>query len=95
MAFQDFDLTEQVAGKHELWDINETVNLTSVLYRLKDLEKEVGRNGYGLDVGLRGLFLQFFHDRSDRQMEQDLRFNPNNAVEIDISRCFVPKWAYL
>jgi len=75
MAFQDFDLTEQVAGKHALWDINETVNLTSVLYRLKDLEKEVGRNGYGLDVGLRGLFLQFLYDRSDRQMEQDLRFN--------------------
>ena len=25
MAFQDFDLTEQVAGKHELWDVNEEV----------------------------------------------------------------------
>ena len=47
MAFQDFDLTEQMEGKHELWEINETVNLTSVLYRLKDLEKEVGRTGYG------------------------------------------------
>ena len=75
MAFQDFDLAEQVKGNHELWDINETVNLTSLLYRLKDLEKEVGRQGYGLDVGLRCLFLQFLYDRSDRQMERDLRFN--------------------
>ena len=35
----------------------------------------MGRHGYGLDVGLRSLFLQFLYDRSDRQMEKDLRFN--------------------
>ena len=75
MAFYDFDLKEKVEGKHELWDINETVNLTALLYRLKDLETEVGRHGYGVNVGLRCLFLQFFYDRSDRQMERDLRFN--------------------
>ena len=62
-------------GNHALWDINETVNLTSLLYLLKDLGKEVGRHEYGLDVGLRCLFLQFLYDRSDRQMERDLRFN--------------------
>ena len=39
------------------------------------MEKEVGGHGYGLDVGLRGLFLRFLYDRSDRQMETDLRFN--------------------
>ena len=52
MAFYDFDLKGQVEKKHELWDINETVNFSSLVYRLKDMEKEVGRHGYGLGVGL-------------------------------------------
>ena len=45
MAFYDYDLKEQVAGKHELWTINETVNLRALVYRLKDLETELGRHG--------------------------------------------------
>lgn len=62
MAFLDMDLTEQVTGKHELWDISNTVNFSALVYRLKGLESEVGRHGYGLDVGLKCLFLQFMHD---------------------------------
>ena len=75
MAFYDLDLTEQVAHQHKLWDINETVNFSSLLYRLKDMEHAIGRHGYGIDVGLKSLFLQFFYDLSDRQLEQELRFN--------------------
>ena len=48
MAFLDMDLTDQVREKHDLWEINETVNLSSLAYRLKDLETSVGRQGYGM-----------------------------------------------
>ena len=65
MTFLDMDLTDQVFDKHELWKINNTVNLSSLVYRLKDLETNLGRNGYGIDVGLRCLFLQFLYDLSD------------------------------
>lgn len=75
MAFLDIDLTEQVSGKHELWDITNTVNLSALAYRLKDLESMVGRHGYGVDVGLKCLFLQFMYDLSDRELERELRFN--------------------
>ena len=33
MAFLDMDVTEQVAGKHELWEINNTVTISSLAYR--------------------------------------------------------------
>ena len=75
MAFLDMDLTEQVSGKHELWDIANTVNVSALAYRLKDLESMVGRHGYGVDVGLKRLFLQFMYDLSDRELERELRFN--------------------
>jgi len=41
----------------------------------RELEKETGRKGYGVEVGLRGLFLQFFYDLSDREMEERLRYD--------------------
>ncbi len=74
MAFLDMDLTEQVKG-HSLCKIQETVDLRALVYRIKDLETEVGRQGYGLDVGLKSLFLQFYYDLSDRQMEERLRYD--------------------
>ncbi len=75
MAFLDMDVTEQVAGKHELWEINNTVNISSLAYRFKEIASEVGRHGYGVDVGLKCLFLQFMYDLSDRRLEKELRFN--------------------
>lgn len=75
MAFYEIDLEEQVKGKHELWDIAQVVDLSRLTYRLKDLENSVGRSGYGLDVGLKCLYLQFHYDLSDRQMEMRLRFD--------------------
>ena len=42
MAFLDMDLTEQVSGKHELRDISKKINLSTLGYRLKDLESMVG-----------------------------------------------------
>ena len=67
----DMDLREQVSGKHELWDIDKTINLSALSYRLKDLESMVGRHGHGIDVGLKCMFLQFLYDLSGRQLEKE------------------------
>jgi hypothetical protein len=37
MAFYDYDLTEQVKGKHELSKIEEVVGFSGLVYRFKDL----------------------------------------------------------
>ena len=75
MAFYDFDLTEQVKKKHELWDIEEAVGFKKLMYRFKDLDLGVGRNGFGVEVGIRALYLQFHYDLSDRELEKRLRFD--------------------
>ena len=74
MAFLDMDLSEQVRN-HKLYKIQQTVDLSSLVYRLKDLEHGDGRHGYGLDVGLKSLFLQFFYELSDRELEDRLRYD--------------------
>lgn len=75
MTFYDFDLEKQIAGKHILWDIEKLIRFSSLLYRLKDLKTDVGRTGYGVECGLRCLYLQFHYDLSDRQLEERLRFD--------------------
>ena len=75
MAFYDIDMREQGEGKHELWAIEEMIRFGSVVYLLKDLEKSVGRSGYGAEVGLRCLYLQFHTNVSDRELETRLRFD--------------------
>ena len=75
MAFYDIDMRAQVEGKHELWAIEEMIRFGSLVYWLKDLEKSVGRSGYGAEVGLRCLYLQFHYDLSDRELETRLRFD--------------------
>ena len=75
MAFYDIDVKDQVAGQHELWDIERIVNFSSLMYRFKDLKEGVGRNGFGVDVGIKSLYLQFHYDLSDRELEKRLRFD--------------------
>ena len=75
MAFYDFDLTDQVREKHELWKIEQIVGFTSLMYRYKDLETGVGRSGYGVSVGIKALYLQFHYDLSDRALEERLQFD--------------------
>ena len=45
------------------------------MYRINDIETQIGRSGYGVDVGCRCLYLQFHYDLSDRELEQRLRFD--------------------
>ena len=75
MAFYDIDLKDQVAGRHELWTIEKVINFSSLMYRFKDMETGVGRNGFGVDVGIKSLYLQFHYDLSDRELETRLRFD--------------------
>ena len=75
MAFYDYDLTEQVKGKHELSKIEEVVGFSGLVYRFKDLANSVGRQGYGVEVGIKALYLQFHYDLSDRELEERLRFD--------------------
>jgi IS5 family transposase len=41
----------------------------------EEIKKCLGREGYGYETGLRALFLQFWGDHSDREMEEQLRYN--------------------
>ena len=75
MTFYDIKAEEKIAGQHELWDIEKTIGFSSLRYRVKDLETTVGRHGYRIDCGLRSLFLQFYYDLSDRQLEKRLRYD--------------------
>jgi IS5 family transposase len=76
MAFYDYDLTAQIkAGKHELCEIERIVGFSSLVYRYKDLESRIGRSGYGIEVGIKALYLQFHYDLSDRELETRLRFD--------------------
>lgn len=75
MAFYDYDLTEQISGKHELWEIERIVGFSSLMYRFKDLESNLGRSGFGISVGIKALYLQFHYDLSDRELEKRLRFD--------------------
>jgi len=49
------------------------VDFAKIARKYVELKTLLGRKGYGLSVGIRGLFLQFYYDLSDREMENRLR----------------------
>ncbi|KAF0139915.1 MAG: transposase IS4 family protein [Ignavibacteria bacterium] len=73
MSFENYDLDKVVDPKHPLRKIEKVISFKSLTYRIKDCASELGRNGYGLEVAIRCLFLQFYDDHSDREMERELR----------------------
>lgn len=75
MTWWDYDLNKIVADDHELKRISSIINFKSLVYRIKELSTELGRKGYGLEVGLKCLFLQFYYDLSDRELEDRLRYD--------------------
>ena len=75
MTFYDVDLNQKIAGRHDLYKIKKTLDLSKLVYRAKHIETKLGRSGYGIDVGLSCMFLQFYYDLSDREMEERLRFD--------------------
>ena len=75
MAFYDIDLNQKIVDRHELYEIKKIVDFSKLTYRVKNSKAQLGRSGYGIDVGLACMFLQFFYDLSDREMEKRLRFD--------------------
>lgn len=73
MLFGKYDLDKIVDQNHPLRKINQLVSFSSISGEFKDLASKSGRKGYGVELGLKGLFLQFFYDLSDRQIEDRLR----------------------
>jgi IS5 family transposase len=73
MSFADCDLDKIVEKNHPLRKIKRLIRFKSLVYRIKDCTSELGRHGYGLEVAIKCLFLQFYYDKSDRQMEEMLR----------------------
>lgn len=75
MTIMHYDLNKIVRKDHELRRIEEVVSFRKISHDYHDLAKNTGRKGYGVEVGIRCLFLQFYYDLSDREMEQQLRDN--------------------
>jgi transposase, IS5 family len=73
MLFGNYDLEKIVRANHPLREVARAVNFRHLATRFWKVLKTLGRRGYGLDVGIKCLFLQFAYDLSDREMEDRLR----------------------
>jgi len=75
MSFIKYDLAKIVEEGHELKQITRIINFKPIALRFKEILKDLGRKGYGLELGIKALFLQFYYDLSDRQLEKRLRYD--------------------
>jgi transposase, IS5 family len=78
MSFMYYDLEKMVKEDHFLKQLEEIINIKYLIYRvpeLKSLDKNIGRKGYGVEVGIRCLILQFKYDLSDRALAERLYYD--------------------
>ena len=75
MTIMHYDLEKIVKDDHVLRGIEKTISFRKISHDYHDLAKGTGRKGYGVEVGIRGLFLQFYYDLSDRQIAERLRYD--------------------
>lgn len=75
MTIMKYDLDAIVRPDQELRKVNKTVDFAKIARKYIELKTEVGRKGYGLDTGIKCLFLQFYYDLSDRELENRLRYD--------------------
>lgn len=73
MLFFNYDLEKIVRHDHPLRKVAAVVNFRHIANRFLKKLKVLGRRGYGLDVGIKCLFLQFYYDLSDREMADRLK----------------------
>ncbi|MFC1496501.1 transposase [Candidatus Margulisiibacteriota bacterium] len=62
---------------------------------MKDCVSDFGRPGYSLEIAIKCLFLQFYYDLSDRQMEQKIRDSIAVKWFLDFEitgKLFSPLW---
>ena len=75
MFFMNYDLEKMVPQDHALRTIRERFPAQEIVEKREEWKKSLGREGYGMEVGLRALFLQFWGDFSDREMEERLKYD--------------------
>ncbi len=75
MFFNHYDLEKMVPEDEVLRKFKERLLVDGIGQDRDEMKKCLGREGYGYEAGLRALFLQFYGNHSDRQMERQLRFN--------------------
>lgn len=73
MSYEDQQLDTAVSKNHSLRRIKAIISVSSLVYRIKDLVSTLGRKGYGLEIALSSLILQFYYDLTDRELEERLR----------------------
>lgn len=73
MLFYKYDLEKIVRANHPLREVARVVDFRHLAVQFWKVLKKMGRRGYGLDVGIKCLFLQFWYDLSDRELEDRLR----------------------
>ena len=72
---ESVSVEDLVPPKHRYRYYLKLFNFEKIEYRLKKLEKNIGRPGYGLVCLFRCLLLQYMEDLSDRQLEEFLQTN--------------------
>lgn len=73
MTIFHYDLEKLVHAEHALRKIENIINFKHIANDFKVLKTDIGRNGYGIEVAVKSLFLQFYYDMSDRETEERLR----------------------
>jgi transposase, IS5 family len=73
--FWNYDLDTLVGSDHVLRKVKERLLVKEAAEERERWKKSLGREGYGAETGLRALFLQFWGNHSDREMEQRLRYD--------------------
>jgi len=73
--FWNYDLDAMVPEDHVLRTCHERLLVKEAAEERERWKKSLGREGYGAETGLRALFLQFWGGYSDREMEEQLRYN--------------------
>jgi IS5 family transposase len=73
MLIYQYDLEKIVRKDHPLRKVVEVINFKHLANRFWRTLKTLGRRGYGLEIGIKCVFLQFYYDLSDRQLEERLK----------------------
>ncbi|MEM6339258.1 MAG: transposase [Pseudomonadota bacterium] len=68
-------LEELVPADSDYRKFKKLFNFKKIEYRLKKLEKDLGRTGYGMVRLFKCLLYQFMEDLSDRELEMNLKTN--------------------
>jgi len=75
MSMIETNIEELVSEDHLYRKLNKLFNWTTLTQSLRNLYSKSGRKGYAVESAFKMLFLQFLLDKSDRQMEEYLKYD--------------------